>query len=129
MIGPAVPPLKRQDFDYNLPENLIAQQPLEDRQSARLIVRQRDQSIDHRMITDLPELLPSGSLLIVNETEVFASRLHGHLPSGGKVELFLIKNLKAGMTTNSRWLALGRPLKKIASRNEATVSLQPFCYG
>ncbi|NNF05899.1 MAG: S-adenosylmethionine:tRNA ribosyltransferase-isomerase, partial [Candidatus Eisenbacteria bacterium] len=70
--------MRLDDFDYNLPEELIAQTPLEKRDASRLMVIHRDRgTIDHRHMTDLPEYLHAGDLLVTNDTQVVPCRLLG----------------------------------------------------
>ena len=100
--------MKLSDFDYELPEERIAQAPMEPRDAARLFVHRiaADQS-EHRHVRDLPELLAPGDLLVLNDTRVLPARLLGRRPSGGKVELLLLAPCAdAGA---SRWTALVRP--------------------
>jgi S-adenosylmethionine:tRNA ribosyltransferase-isomerase len=79
-------------FDYDLPPELIAQQPLEPRDASRMLVLHRaDGRLEHRHFRDLPEYLRAGDLLVANETRVIPARLFAHkIPSGGKVELLLL---------------------------------------
>lgn len=77
-------------LDYDLPEELIAKRPLEERDASRLLVLDRGE-VAHRLIRDLPDLLPEGSLLVVNDTRVRRARVFGaRRQSGGKVELLLL---------------------------------------
>lgn len=79
------------DFDYHLPEELIAQDAVEPRDAARLLHYQLDsQTHSHRHVRDLTEILQAGDLLVLNTTKVFPARLFGHKNSGGKVEILLI---------------------------------------
>ena len=90
--------LKLSDFDYNLPKELIAQYPLEVRESAQLmVVRRSDSTIEHRVFKDFPAYLKKDDLLVLNDTRVLACRLIGHKASGGKVEILLTKR-KSGST-------------------------------
>ncbi|TMA13894.1 MAG: tRNA preQ1(34) S-adenosylmethionine ribosyltransferase-isomerase QueA, partial [Deltaproteobacteria bacterium] len=67
------------EFDYELPEELIAQAPLPERDASRLLVLpRRSGHPQHRTIRDLPELLRAGDLLVVNDARVIPARLHGH---------------------------------------------------
>ncbi len=85
------------DFDYNLPKELIAQQPLDRRDTSRLMVLRRDsQTIEHRSFSDLPAYLRPGDVLVANDTRVIPARLYGRKETGGWVELFLLKALAAG---------------------------------
>lgn len=80
--------MKTADFDFNLPEELIAQYPLEQRTASRLLHLCNDKTLD-RQFTDLPELLTAKDLLIFNNTKVIPARLFGNKKSGGKVEVLV----------------------------------------
>ncbi len=87
-------PLQLADFQYDLPQELIAQTPAHPRDSARLMLIRRDtREISHHLVSDLPTLLPSGYDLVVNNTKVFPARIMAHKPTGGKVEILLLKKL------------------------------------
>lgn len=82
-------------FDYLLPPDRIAQEPAEPRDAARLLVLQRRGSaLAHRRVSDLPDLLAPGDLLLFNDTRVLPARLAGRKPTGGRVEIFLIEKIK-----------------------------------
>jgi S-adenosylmethionine:tRNA ribosyltransferase-isomerase len=83
------------DFDFDLPAELIAQEPAPDRGASRLLVLDRDRgSLRHTHVRALPDLLRAGDLLVVNDTRVFPARLLGRrVPSGGAVECLLIRSL------------------------------------
>jgi S-adenosylmethionine:tRNA ribosyltransferase-isomerase len=86
--------VRRQDFAYHLPADLIAQEPLAERSAGRMLVLEGTTgAIADRTVRDLPEYLRSGDLLIVNDTRVVAARLVGHKPSGGRVEILLERAL------------------------------------
>lgn len=86
--------LKVQDFDYYLPPELIAQDPLPDRDRSRLlVVDRRDGSIAHRQFYQMTEYLEPGDILVVNDTKVIPARLRGVRRTGGKVEALLLKDL------------------------------------
>jgi len=90
--------LKTAEFDYQLPPELIAQTPIEPRDSSRLMVLDRRAgSISHHHFYDLPEFLRSGDLLVHNESRVIPARLFGRKPTGGKVEILLLRR-RAGDT-------------------------------
>jgi S-adenosylmethionine:tRNA ribosyltransferase-isomerase len=99
------------DFDYLLPEELIAQVPIEPRDSSRLLVVPREGAFQHRAIADLPDLLVPGDLLVLNDTRVIPARLLGKKESGGKVELLLCEPLAGGL--GRRWRAMGQASKPI----------------
>lgn len=90
--------MRLQDFDYPLNESLIAQQPIEPRDHARLlVVDRRSDTLSHHRFDELPGLLRPGDLLILNDTRVFPARLQGcKRPSGGKVEVLLVRPSGAG---------------------------------
>lgn len=82
--------MRRADFAYELPEELIAQTPLAERSASRLLTLDGSTgALADRSIRDLPELLREGDLLVFNDTRVVAARLVGFKPSGGRVEIFL----------------------------------------
>src|SRR5262245_3694799 len=79
------------DYDYALPPEQIAQQPLPERDGARLLALERKGSaLAHRNIRDLPSLLEPGDLVVVNATRVLSARLRGHKRSGGAAEALLL---------------------------------------
>ena len=87
------------DFDFDLPAELIAQEPAADRAAARLLCLDRRRGrVQHRVVRDLPGLLGDGDVLVVNNTRVFPARLLGRRePSGGAVECLLIGRLEEGV--------------------------------
>ena len=87
--------LSLSSYNYELPPELIADRPASNRDESRLLVyRMSDQSITHTNFKDLPQFLPKESLLLLNQTKVFACRIFGKKKSGGKAELFFL-SLKA----------------------------------
>ena len=101
--------LKKQDFYFDLPEELIAQTPLEDRSSSRLMVMDRESGeIEHKHFRDITEYLNEGDCLVLNETKVLPARLIGaRKDTGTKVEVLLLKRL-----TDDTWETLVYPGKK-----------------
>ncbi len=96
------------DLDYELPESLIAQEPLSTRDASRLLLVDVDRAeVKARVFSDLPGLLPR-SLFVFNDTRVFPARLIGSKATGGKVELLLLRKRAEG---TNRWLAMGRSSK------------------
>lgn len=82
--------MKRTDFHYELPPELIAQRPLEQRSASRLLCFDRDSGhLSDRKFNDLPALLNPGDLLVFNNTEVIPARLHGFKSSGGRIEILI----------------------------------------
>ena len=97
------------DFDYELPEELIAQHPVEPRNSSRLMVLDPiKQTVSHHHFFELQKFLEPGDTLIFNDTRVIPARLIGHRPSGGRIEVFLLRQLDA-----NRWETLVKPGRKI----------------
>lgn len=97
------------DFDYNLPEELIAQTPCQKRDHSRLMVLNREaKSISHKHFYDLKQYLKKGDTLVFNDTKVIPARLIGHrAKTGGKVEVFLLRR-----TEGNCWETLVKPGKK-----------------
>jgi len=88
--------VRRQDFAYQLPADLIAQEPLAERSAARMLVLDAATgAVTDRAVRDLPDFLRRGDLLVVNDTRVIAARLSGTKPSGGRVEILLERALEA----------------------------------
>lgn len=85
---------KTSDFDYDLPPDRIAQTPIEPRHKARLLVMWRDRpELEHTVFWEIGRYLNPGDLLVVNETRVIPARLWARKPSGGRVELLLLKKI------------------------------------
>lgn len=95
-------------FDYELPPERIAQTPIEPRDASRLLVLRADGRREHRHFTDLPEFLRAGDLLVFNDTRVMPARLCGRKPTGGRVEVLLLRRLEAG-----RWEGLVHPGRRV----------------
>src|SRR5690349_15130054 len=86
--------LKTSDFDFHLPRELIAQQPLERRDASRMMVVDRKTgAIEHRRFSDLAEMIPGGDALVLNRTRVLRARLLGTRDSGAPAEILLLKPL------------------------------------
>lgn len=101
--------MKTHDFWYDLPEELIAQTPLEHRDSSRLMVLYRtDHTVTHRHFYDILDYFQPGDCLVMNDSRVLPARLLGHRPSGGAVELLLLRDLGY-----NEWECLARPGKKM----------------
>ena len=97
------------DFDFELPESLIAQHPAHERGGSRLLVLHRTGSIEHRRFADLEDYLRPGDLLVLNTTRVFPARLLGRrIPTGGAVECLLLRPVDA-----DTWECLVHPGQKL----------------
>jgi len=102
------------DLDYELPEDLIAQKPAEPRDSSRLmVVDVRAGTIAHHNFRDLPGFLRPGDALVINETKVLPARIEARKPTGGEVELLLLRDL--GPDRGGAWEVLARPSKRLRS--------------
>ena len=101
--------MRTADFYYDLPQELIAQDPLEDRSSSRLMhLSLEDGSIEHRHFTDILEYLEEGDCLVINDTKVIPARLYGHkADTGAVIEILLLKRRE-----NDIWECLVKPGKK-----------------
>lgn len=110
--------MRVEQLDYELPEELIAQEPLPQRDAARLLCLDRQGTIEHRRIRELPELLPP-SLVVLNDTRVIPARLLGRKPSGGRVELLLLERERR-QAEGEVWKAWGRSSKPLRRGQEVT---------
>lgn len=95
-------------YDYELPENQIAQNPAEPRDSSRLLVVESGDRHSHYVFRDLPNLLAPGDLLVLNNTRVIPARLYGRKPTGAPVEILLLEEKQ-----HNCWLALVKPGKRL----------------
>ena len=110
--------LKTDDFDYFLPEELIAQTPIEPRDASRLLVYDRAaDKVYHKRFYDIKEFLKKGDVLVRNVTKVLPARLFAHTKNGGKVEVLLLKRFDL-----TEWEVLVKPGKKARVGAELTVN-------
>ena len=101
--------MKTSDFWYDLPEELIAQTPLQQRDSSRLLVLNRETGdVTHLHFYDILDYLKPGDCLVMNDSRVLPARLLGHRPTGGAVELLLLRDLG-----DKRWECLAKPGRKL----------------
>ena len=109
--------MKTSDFYYDLPQELIAQTPLDRRDGSRLLVLNKENgAISHEHFFDLPKHLNPGDTLVLNDSRVLPARLYGHRdPSGGAVELLLLKDLGGNC-----WECLARPGRKLKPGGKLT---------
>ncbi len=115
--------MRLSDFDFDLPEELIATRPVRPRPAARLLLAEGD-TIRDRHVADLPEILRAGDLLVINTTRVIPARLSGTRiresaqgPVRAKVELTLLEPLPDG-----HWRALAKPLRKLAEGERVEIA-------
>lgn len=110
------------DFDYDLPAEKIAQTPLADRTSSRLLVDRGGLASEHRRVSELTDILKPGDLLVVNDTKVLPVRLMTRRPTGGVTEVLLLEPdgpaPVALAAASSEWLALVKPSRKVAAGTE-----------
>jgi S-adenosylmethionine:tRNA ribosyltransferase-isomerase len=124
--------MKTSDFNYELPEELIAQTPLEKRDASRLMCLDKESGeISHRHFYDLPNYLKAGDCLVLNDSRVLPARLIGRRESGGAVEVVLLKDRGGGL-----WECLSRPGKKtkpetklIFGEDELHATVEASCEG
>lgn len=100
--------LSADEFDYDLPPELIAQEPIEPRSAARLLVDRGSRPSEHLQVSQFPDLVGEGDLVVVNETRVLPARLSLKRGSGGSVEILLLE-----LVDGRRWRALARPGRKL----------------
>jgi len=106
--------MKTHDFYYDLPEELIAQTPLEKRDTSRLMVLDRQSgAVSHKHFYDIIDYLQPGDCLVMNDSRVLPARLLGHRPTGGAVEVLLLRDLGG-----KRWECLCKPGRKMQVGNE-----------
>ena len=98
------------DIDYELPEKLIAQHPVEPRDSARLLVATNPRQIEHKHVTDLVDFLEAGDVMVVNDTRVLPARLALHRKTGGAAEVLLLEQRSSDFRL---WEALVKPASKL----------------
>jgi S-adenosylmethionine:tRNA ribosyltransferase-isomerase len=98
------------DFDYQLPEELIAQRPLKERDASRMLVINRTTgSFEDQQFISLPDYVQAGDCLVLNNTRVFPARLSGRrIPTGGSVEILLLDEIELG-----KWQVLARPARRL----------------
>jgi len=106
--------LEVKDFDYFLPKELIAQKPVEPRDSSRLMVlNKKEKTIEHRIFRDIINYLGEGDLLVRNITKVIPARLYGKKTTGANIEILLLEKVDKGI-----WKALVKPGSKVKKGTE-----------
>lgn len=106
--------MKTHDFYYDLPEELIAQTPLQQRDGSRLMVLDKEKgAVSHRHFYDVIDYLQPGDCLVMNDSRVLPARLLGHRPTGGAVEVLLLRDLG-----DKKWECLCKPGRKMQVGNE-----------
>src|SRR5258705_2312686 len=106
------------DYDFHLPAQQIAQEPLADRTASRLLVLHRDSGeIEHRKFSEILELIPANDLLVLNTTRVLKARLLGTRASGARAEILLLKPIGDGT-----WEAMVSPGGKLHPGRRVTIA-------
>lgn len=106
------------EFDYNLPEELIAQTPSEKRDECKMMVLDKQtQSIEHKHFYDIVDYLDENTILVLNNTKVIPARLYGYKDTGALIEIFLLKD-----KGDKNWEALIKPSKRIKVGTEIKIS-------
>ena len=101
--------MKTDDFDYNLPEDLIAQTPLQNRDESKLLVLKKDGSLEHKKFFNIIDYLCEGDALVINDTKVIPARVIGEkIDTKAVIELLLLKDLG-----NNTWECLAKPQKRL----------------
>lgn len=124
--------MKTSDFYYDLPEELIAQTPLERRDGSRLLqLDKKTGAVEHRHFYDLPDYLNEGDCLVLNDSRVLPARLFGHRETGGVIEVVLLRDMGGGV-----WECLTRPGRKtkpgtklVFGEGELTAEVTDSCDG
>jgi len=102
------------EYDYNLPEELIAQMPADKRENSRMMVLNRkNRTISHKHFYDIVDLIEPNTLLVMNNTKVLPARLIGHKDTGAKIEVFLLKQNTEIQDGNENWEVLIKPSKRV----------------
>jgi len=109
--------MKTSDFDFELPESLIAKSPLKQRDASRLLVVNED-SLNHLHTRDLSDLVQPGDVWVINDTRVIPARLLGQRPSGGKVEILLLEP----SDISDVWTAWGKANKALKPGDKITIA-------
>ena len=106
------------EYDYNLPENLIAQMPAHKRENSKMLVLDRvNRTIEHKHFFDIVDYIDKNSILVLNNTKVLPARLYGTKDTGAKIEVFLLEQKK-----DNKWSALVKPSKRIKPDTIITIS-------
>ena len=106
------------EYDYNLPESMIAQMPADKRENSKMMVLDRNcHTIEHKHFFDIVDLIDDNSILVLNNTKVLPARLYGTKDTGAKIEVFLLESRGEKL-----WSALIKPSKRVKSDTVITIS-------
>ena len=108
--------MKLEEFNYNLPEELIAQQPCISRDRSRMMVVDRGSgTIENKFFHDMPEFFKKGDVLVTNNSRVIPARLIGKKTTGGMLEILLLSKKNSGASPSQIWEVLLRPAKRVST--------------
>jgi S-adenosylmethionine:tRNA ribosyltransferase-isomerase len=110
-----------EELDFHIPEGLIAQEPLEPRDSCRLLCLGAHGRREHRLFADLPGLLRPGDTLVLNDSRVLPARVEARRLTGGKVQLLFLRPAGGEDGTAERWEALARPSHRLKAGEEVVL--------
>lgn len=109
--------MKVSEFNYDLPEELIAQTPLEKRDESRLmILNKKNQTIENHIFKEIIDYLEQGDCLVRNNTKVIPARIYGKKETGAKIEFLLLKNIEGNI-----WETIVRPGNKLHIRYKSYI--------
>ena len=115
--------LKKSSYFYDLPEELIAQEPVEPRDSSRLIIFDRkNNNIEHKIFKDIISYLTPNDVLVINNTRVLPARLYGYKDTGAKIEILLQKRINL-----NSWQIIAKPFKRFKEGTKITFSNELAC--
>jgi S-adenosylmethionine:tRNA ribosyltransferase-isomerase len=113
--------VRLQELDFDIPERLIAQEPVDPRDSCRLLHLANDGSRQHRLFSALPDILRPGDMLVLNDSRVLPARLEAHRATGGRVELLFLRPTGQGDAGGEAWEALARPSHRLRPGEEVSL--------
>ncbi len=106
-------PLTRSDFDFAVPDSLIAQSPMHNRSQSKLLIAGHEQIL-HENFQNFAASIPPTSLVVMNQSKVIPARLFGQTAHAGKLEIFLLEKVAtAEQSAENRWRAIGKPMRKL----------------
>lgn len=115
--------LKKSSYFYDLPEELIAQEPVEPRDSSRLLIFDRkNNNIEHKIFKDIISYLTPNDVLVINNTRVLPARLYGYKDTGAKIEILLQKRINL-----NSWQIIAKPFKRLKEGTKITFSNELAC--
>jgi S-adenosylmethionine:tRNA ribosyltransferase-isomerase len=116
-----VTPVRLQELDFDIPEGLIAQEPLTPRDSCRLLHVADDGSRHHGLFSGLPDILRPGDMLVLNDSKVLPARVEARRATGGRVELLFLRPTGQGDAGGEVWEALARPSHRLRPGEEVSL--------